>query len=71
MQARDFAIELDRQSLTISGNRPTPSFPGAYHQMEIRFGDFRAEVALPAPVQEAGIESNYDNGFLTVTLPLR
>jgi HSP20 family molecular chaperone IbpA len=70
LQASDFAIHLTGQTLIISGNRPTPSFPGAYHQMEIRFGDFRNEIALPAPVREDGIESHYGNGFLNVTLPL-
>jgi HSP20 family protein len=71
LQASDFAIQLEGQTLIISGARPTPSFPGAYQQMEIRFGDFRSEVALPAPVREEGVESHYGNGFLNVSLPLR
>jgi HSP20 family molecular chaperone IbpA len=37
--------------------------------MEIAYGEFVAEVALPVPVDSSGVEASYADGFLTVTLP--
>jgi HSP20 family protein len=37
--------------------------------MEIRFGEFRAEIELPVAVQAEGIEAIYRDGFLRIMLP--
>jgi HSP20 family molecular chaperone IbpA len=37
--------------------------------MEIHYGEFRTEVALPGEVDAQGIQAAYDDGFLRVTLP--
>ncbi|MBL8057622.1 MAG: Hsp20/alpha crystallin family protein, partial [Anaerolineales bacterium] len=39
------------------------------HQLEVNFGEFRSEVELPSPVEVEGIEAEYEDGFLRVTLP--
>jgi len=69
MQEDDFSIELDGRSLSIHGARPDVSEQRAYHQMEIRFGDFLIEFELPIPVETNKIEAVYNNGFLRVILP--
>jgi HSP20 family protein len=68
----DLAVSLHDRRLIISGTRTDrgPS-PRAYHQMQVRFGDFGAEVELPAPVDENGIDASYADGFLRVVLPKR
>lgn len=37
--------------------------------MEIRFGEFRAEVALPWHAEAADVEASCEEGFLAVHLP--
>jgi len=69
MREDDFSVTLDKQALTVSGSRAGATGPRAYHQMEIAYGEFVAEVALPVPVDSSGVEASYADGFLTVTLP--
>ncbi|HLB63993.1 MAG TPA: Hsp20/alpha crystallin family protein [Anaerolineales bacterium] len=69
MQEAEVSVTIGRQTLTITGSRPGHAGPRAYHQMEIAHGDFVAEVALPVAVDPAGVQANYSDGFLTVTLP--
>ena len=65
----DFTIELDSRFLSIRGTRPDAAERRAYHQMEIRFGDFSSEVELLIPVVAEQVQAEYENGFLRVTLP--
>ena len=37
--------------------------------MEIRFGRFSTSVGLPGPVDVDASRAEYEDGFLTVTLP--
>jgi HSP20 family molecular chaperone IbpA len=37
--------------------------------MEIRFGRFSSAVGLPGPINVDESRAEYENGFLTVTLP--
>lgn len=69
MQDDDFSIELDGRYLMIRGIRSDVNERRAYHQMEIRFGEFSVEIELPAPVVASQVEAVYRNGFLIVTLP--
>jgi HSP20 family protein len=69
MEEDDFKIELDGRYLSIQGTRPDLPERRAYHQMEIRFGEFNIDVELPAPVVPAEVAAVYNNGFLRVTLP--
>jgi HSP20 family protein len=41
----------------------------AYHQLEIHFGEFRAEVDLPMAIDEGRVDAEYRDGLLRVTLP--
>ena len=70
VQPEDFHVELYDRFLVVAGVRSDPSPERrAYHQMEIHFGEFRADVELPGPVDRDRITAEYGNGFLRVCLP--
>jgi HSP20 family protein len=69
VREEDFTIQLDGRILSIRGLRPDNSARRAYHQMEIRFGEFNIELELVAVVSVNEVQAVYNNGFLLVTLP--
>ncbi len=69
MKESDFQIILDGRVLSIRGVRSDTSERRAYHQMEIRFGEFSTEVELPSEVIAQNAEATYSNGFLRIVLP--
>jgi len=69
MLENDFSIVLDGRYLSIRGMRSDVPERRAYHQMEIRFGEFATDVELPHPVSVSEIEAVYSSGFLHVRLP--
>lgn len=69
MRESDFTVTIADQLLIVSGFRQDPSPKVAYHQMEVRYGEFRVEVFLHWAIGDAGIQAVYENGFLHITLP--
>ena len=69
MHKTDFAIILDGRYLSIRGIRQDVTERRAYHQMEIRFGEFSVEIEMPAAVDVENVQAIYQNGFLKVVLP--
>jgi len=70
MKDGEIQVSLSNQRLTISGMRPAPSETyAAYHQLEVRYGDFRTDVFVPWPVNSDDIAARYEDGFLRVELP--
>jgi HSP20 family protein len=69
MKEAEFNVTLQDQLLVITGTRVDPSSKVAYHQLEVRYGEFRTEVALHWVVDEANIAATYQDGFLVVVLP--
>ena len=69
MRDGDFVVALQDQLLTVSGRREDPSSKVAYHQLEVRYGDFRTEVYLHWAVEQSDISAVYQDGFLIVNLP--
>jgi len=65
----DFTIFVDERFLMVRGVRAETAERRAYHQMEIRFGEFGADIELPYPVAVNEITAVYSNGFLRVMLP--
>jgi HSP20 family molecular chaperone IbpA len=65
------SVSYADRTLTVTGIREYSGHRGAYHQMEIRFGEFRTQVRLPVSVDEDKIEASYSDGFLTVLMPKR
>lgn len=69
MREENFEIAIENSTLFISGLRPDKHERRAYQQMEIRFGKFATAVNLPGPVDVDQALAEYQDGFLTVTLP--
>jgi HSP20 family protein len=69
MRQQDFKVLIENNFLTISGTRPDTPERRAYHQMEVRFGDFSTVAAIPGPVDSEKSTAEYEDGFLVVTLP--
>lgn len=69
MHESNFQVSLTDRLLVIAGVRHDPSPKVAYHQMELRYGEFRVEVFLHWPIDESSIQAVYTNGFLQVALP--
>jgi len=70
MRDGEFSISLEDHTLTIHGSRPDYPERRAYHQMEIRFGEFRTDVGMHWTVDTDHIDAEYKDGFLRITLPI-
>ncbi len=68
MKNGDFSITLEDRALVIRGIRMEKPERRAYHQMEIRFGEFATQVEIPSPIISEGIKAEYNDGLLMVTL---
>lgn len=68
MKDGDLSVTLDDRILNIRGLRIEKIERRAYHQMEIRFGEFATQVEIPSPIAPQEIKAEYDDGFLLVTL---
>lgn len=69
MRDGEFSITFEDQTLTIRGSRFDRPERRAYHQMEIRFGEFRTDVGMHWAVDTNKIDAVYNDGFLRITLP--
>ena len=67
----NLVVSYADRMLTVTGIREYSGYRGAYHQMEIRYGEFRTQVRLPVSVDDDKIEASYSDGFLTVVMPKR
>lgn len=64
-------INVDGQLLSIRAERPAPSTEGVtYLARERRTGTFLRRFTLGQNVDTTGITAGYDNGVLTVTVPV-
>ena len=66
------SLEVRGRELLLSGQRESepPSDDRVYQQMEIERGPFRRVVALGADVDADAADATYEDGILTVELPL-
>lgn len=65
-------ITAENGILVIQGTRETQTEqndPSGMYTAERHYGSFARTVALPGPVDEAGIKADYKNGVLTVQVP--
>ena len=69
MRESDFSINVDKNILVISGVRIDSTERRAYHQMEIRYGEFSSAIELPPGVNADQAEAEYEDGFLTILVP--
>jgi HSP20 family protein len=65
------AVVVEERELTISGERRRPRVAGqVYQQMEIEYGRFERTIQLVEDVDVAAASADYEQGLLTVTLPI-
>ncbi|MCL4562386.1 MAG: Hsp20/alpha crystallin family protein [Chloroflexi bacterium] len=69
MNESEFTISIDENILIISGIRPDVGEHRAYHQMEIRYGEFSTELEIPGPIVVDQVEAEYQDGFLRLSMP--
>ncbi|MHC1784806.1 MAG: Hsp20/alpha crystallin family protein [Anaerolineaceae bacterium] len=69
MDETDFSITLDKNLLIIRGTRNETADRIAFHQMEVRFGEFATTAELPNTIDVETAYAEYENGFLQVILP--
>lgn len=72
MREEDIEVTLYEDALVVSGRREDDAdheSEMAYHEAQIRYGPFRAEMLLPCSVKRDEVEARYENGFLRITLP--
>ncbi|WP_204136955.1 Hsp20/alpha crystallin family protein [Halomicronema sp. CCY15110] len=64
-------IQATRESIVISGERPQPEVAEGDRVLhdDIHYGTFRRVVNLPEAIQNDAVAANFENGFLTLTLP--
>ena len=76
VKPEDIKIELDKNVLTVSGERKLEKKEekegkNGYHRIERRYGSFTRSFTLPESAEAEGIDADYRDGVLTVTIPKR
>lgn len=56
--------------LVVAGERRRPEASGRYQQLEIEYGPFQRRIPLDEPVDPSAANARYENGMLTVVLPI-
>lgn len=69
MKQSEILVNFEDNFLVVSGIRKESIERRAYHQMEIRFGDFNSGVNLPDGLEIEKAVAEYDDGFLTIKIP--
>jgi HSP20 family protein len=71
MEIEEIGLEIRGRQLLIAGERRAQEAEGRlYQQIEIEHGPFRRVVELGADVVAEQAEATYDDGILTVEIPL-
>jgi HSP20 family protein len=71
MEIEEIGLEIRGRQLLIAGERRAQDAEGRlYQQIEIEHGPFRRVVELGADVVADQAEATYDDGILTVEIPL-
>ena len=71
MAEEDVSIEVEDQTLTISGERKSESElkEEGFHRVERAFGSFSRSLTLPKGVDPEAVEAAFDRGVLEVRIP--
>jgi HSP20 family protein len=56
--------------LVVAAERRRPPISGRYQQLEIEYGTFQRRIQLDEPVDPAAASARYEQGMLTVELPI-
>ena len=73
VRASELELEIRGRELIIAGHRrpPDSNEERLYQQLEIQHGPFRRVVALGADVDADAAKATYEDGMLTVELPIK
>ncbi len=63
-------ISASPRELVISGKRTRPDGAVRYQQIEIDYGPFQRRIPLAEEVDPDAVTAGYENGLLTIVLPL-
>jgi HSP20 family protein len=67
----EIELQIRGRELVLSGHRrPEPGEERVYQQLEIEHGPFRRVVALGVDVDSDAAQASYEDGILTVELPV-
>jgi HSP20 family protein len=75
MKFEDIDVRMEKGTLTLRGERKfekeatKDNKQGGWHRVERSYGTFERVFALPETVDPEGVQADYKNGVLTVTLP--
>jgi len=65
----EMSVTLFSDLLVIEGQRTPPvTDMNACHQLGIKYGHFRSEIDIHAPVDHDNVEAEYKNGLLKISL---
>jgi len=65
----DMTVTLFSDLLVVEGSREQPvAEMSACHQLGIKYGDFRSEIAMHVPVNHDTVKADYKNGLLKIIL---
>jgi HSP20 family protein len=65
----DMTVTLFSDLLVVEGRREQPvAEMSACHQLGIKYGDFRSEIAMHVPVDNDKVKADYKNGLLKIIL---
>ena len=73
VRASEIELEIRGRELIVAGHRrpPDPDEERLYQQLEVQHGPFRRVIALGADVEADAARASYEDGMLTVELPIR
>jgi len=66
---QDITVSIEGNSVLVSGERPLVNPDGAFHRLEIPYGEFNTMVDVPNDIDHENIQAIYKNGFLEIRLP--
>jgi HSP20 family protein len=71
MKPEDVRVEVENQTLTISGQTSDSVEKDGerYHYRERSYGSFQRSVRLPNTIDVEHIDANFENGVLSISLP--
>ena len=71
MNKADFNIDLNKDQITISGERKFENEKKEknFHSVESYFGSFNRTFYLPDVINKEKVDASYQDGILTITLP--
>ena len=68
----DMTVTVFSDLLVVEGRREQPvAGMSACHQLGIKYGDFKSEIAMPVPTDNTNVKADYKNGLLKIILQKR